>query len=195
MAMMKCPECGKDVSDKAEACMNCGFSIKQYMIEKEFNEDGRVFYCPRCAEIYCWRKEWTYEYEEVIKDPTCIKCKYKMQEPPAEWELTPYFCGYIKFNGGQFKVEDQEKKFIEEYVMKQPEFNEEEYKKSHGLIPQSTENSSHSTPRIGPKCPACGSYDTAKVGVLGRAASVFAFGLASNKIGKNWKCRKCGHTW
>ena len=79
--------------------------------------------------------------------------------------------------------------------MKQPEFDEEEYKKPFCIGPKSTENSSHSTPRVGPKCPACGSYDTAKVGVLGRAASVFAFGLASNKIGKNWKCRECGHTW
>lgn len=27
MALIKCPECGKDVSDKAEVCLNCGFQI------------------------------------------------------------------------------------------------------------------------------------------------------------------------
>lgn len=27
MAMMKCPECGNDVSDKAKACIHCGFPI------------------------------------------------------------------------------------------------------------------------------------------------------------------------
>lgn len=27
MAMIKCPECGKEVSDKAKACPNCGYPI------------------------------------------------------------------------------------------------------------------------------------------------------------------------
>lgn len=29
MAMIKCPECGKDVSDKAKVCPNCGVKIKR----------------------------------------------------------------------------------------------------------------------------------------------------------------------
>ncbi len=27
MAMIKCPECGKEISDKAEKCMNCGVEL------------------------------------------------------------------------------------------------------------------------------------------------------------------------
>ena len=27
MALIKCPECGKEVSDKAAACPNCGFPV------------------------------------------------------------------------------------------------------------------------------------------------------------------------
>ena len=27
MAMIKCPECGKDISDKADKCPNCGYPI------------------------------------------------------------------------------------------------------------------------------------------------------------------------
>lgn len=27
MALIKCPECGKEVSDKASACPNCGYRI------------------------------------------------------------------------------------------------------------------------------------------------------------------------
>ncbi len=27
MALIKCPECGKQVSDKAEACPNCGYPV------------------------------------------------------------------------------------------------------------------------------------------------------------------------
>lgn len=29
MSMMKCPECGKEISDSAKACPNCGYPIKQ----------------------------------------------------------------------------------------------------------------------------------------------------------------------
>lgn len=29
MALIKCPECGKDVSDKAEVCIHCGYPMRQ----------------------------------------------------------------------------------------------------------------------------------------------------------------------
>ena len=29
MAMIKCPECGKEISDKAKSCINCGCPIEQ----------------------------------------------------------------------------------------------------------------------------------------------------------------------
>ena len=29
MALIKCPECGKEISDKAKACIHCGFPINQ----------------------------------------------------------------------------------------------------------------------------------------------------------------------
>lgn len=28
MALIKCPECGKDISDKSKKCVNCGYPIK-----------------------------------------------------------------------------------------------------------------------------------------------------------------------
>lgn len=29
MALIKCPECGKEISDKSEMCIHCGFPLKQ----------------------------------------------------------------------------------------------------------------------------------------------------------------------
>ncbi len=29
MALIKCPECGKEVSDKAQSCINCGYPIAE----------------------------------------------------------------------------------------------------------------------------------------------------------------------
>ena len=36
MALIKCPECGRDVSDKAKTCPNCGCPTNRFQNEKEF---------------------------------------------------------------------------------------------------------------------------------------------------------------
>lgn len=35
MTLIKCPECGKEISDKSGTCIGCGFPIKEYLHEKE----------------------------------------------------------------------------------------------------------------------------------------------------------------
>lgn len=35
MALIKCPECGKDISDKASSCPNCGFELNTAKYGKE----------------------------------------------------------------------------------------------------------------------------------------------------------------
>lgn len=35
MALIKCPECGKEISDKAASCPNCGFPITQGNVTQE----------------------------------------------------------------------------------------------------------------------------------------------------------------
>lgn len=55
MAMIKCPGCGKDISDKAEKCVNCGFVINEnIVIEKKCSECGAILtddmeICPNCG--------------------------------------------------------------------------------------------------------------------------------------------------
>ncbi|MBP3637464.1 MAG: hypothetical protein J6K13_07905 [Clostridia bacterium] len=46
-----------------------------------------------------------------------------------------------------------------------------------------------------PHCPMCKSTDFSKITTGSRMASIFAFGLASSSIGKQYKCNKCGHKW
>ena len=35
MALVSCPECGKEVSSTAVSCPNCGFAVKDYFDKKE----------------------------------------------------------------------------------------------------------------------------------------------------------------
>lgn len=46
-----------------------------------------------------------------------------------------------------------------------------------------------STPKV--TCPYCQSTDTKKISGTSRFMSTGIFGLASGKLGKQWKCNKC----
>lgn len=43
MALISCPECGKEISDKAIACPNCGNPINPQTQQEEY------LCCPRCG--------------------------------------------------------------------------------------------------------------------------------------------------
>lgn len=44
MALLPCPECGKSVSEKARACLNCGYPIKPGGYRITDNEGGYIGY-------------------------------------------------------------------------------------------------------------------------------------------------------
>ena len=46
-----------------------------------------------------------------------------------------------------------------------------------------------------PKCPICGSKSTTRISTAGRMVSVGTVGLASSKIGKQYRCMNCKHQW
>ena len=55
MALIKCPECGKEISDKASACVSCGFPIQTYAPPKRvcglcgFKNEADAEYCKQCG--------------------------------------------------------------------------------------------------------------------------------------------------
>lgn len=63
MSLIKCSECGHEISDKAEYCVNCGCPIKneQYNVRKFYEEFTT---CPICKT----------RYEKPVD--TCDKCKF-----------------------------------------------------------------------------------------------------------------------
>ena len=52
MALINCPECGKEISDKALSCPNCGNPINQQTQQEEY------ICCPKCGsrELHAERK-------------------------------------------------------------------------------------------------------------------------------------------
>lgn len=64
MALIKCPECNKEVSDKSAACIHCGFPIKEFLLQKTTELEMQIleqekFKCKQCSfqnkvgEDYC----------------------------------------------------------------------------------------------------------------------------------------------
>ena len=47
MALIRCPECGKEVSDKAKQCVHCGYPLEDYVAEPMLYEDDMEA-CPYC---------------------------------------------------------------------------------------------------------------------------------------------------
>ena len=61
MAIIKCPECGHQISDKAPVCPSCGVEIA-----------GKVIKCPNCGEVY-------FRDQEMC--PNCHRPTYVSQPP------------------------------------------------------------------------------------------------------------------
>ncbi len=59
MALIKCPECGKEISDKAVSCTNCGCPIKDYVITNpEIEEIMKKERVHMAKEMKIERKEY-----------------------------------------------------------------------------------------------------------------------------------------
>lgn len=69
MAIIKCPECGHQISDKAPVCPSCGVEIA-----------GKVIKCPNCGEVY-------FKDQEMC--PNCHRPTYVSQPPVPPVAATP----------------------------------------------------------------------------------------------------------
>lgn len=61
MAIIKCPECGRQISDKAPTCPSCGVEIA-----------GKVIKCPHCGEVYFRSQEMCPNCHEITVGATNI---------------------------------------------------------------------------------------------------------------------------
>lgn len=87
MALIKCPECNREISDKAKACIHCGFPIAEYLQEQSVS--GKE------AEV----KEAVEEIEETITN-----------EPSDAADIVDFVKAFNEENDA---VEDDKEKKVE----------------------------------------------------------------------------------
>ncbi len=80
MAIIKCPECTKNISTDVENCIHCGFSIKKYFDNKLIMIYSNEF-----------KKYYGEEYPEIVKDFDEIPKRFKRVYESDKWGFG-YFC-------------------------------------------------------------------------------------------------------
>lgn len=101
MGLIKCPDCGKEVSDKANVCINCGFPIEEYI--KEQAEQRR-----KLAKQLEQKTKQDQQDEidkrryDGLKDKRNVFCETKK--------------GIISINDGRLKVQLSARQTIEDYI-------------------------------------------------------------------------------
>jgi endogenous inhibitor of DNA gyrase (YacG/DUF329 family) len=119
MPLINCPECGKEISDKAVSCPNCGFPIN-----KKASNDEEYMCCPKCLSKDLHVEQKGFSGGQALagavmvggigllagtmgsKDVqvTCLKCgaKFKagdaklFRKPPSNEEIDPEIKALIE---------------------------------------------------------------------------------------------------
>ena len=196
MALIKCPECNKEVSDKAEICVHCGYPISKWIKEEnsdssQSNEDIKD---DNPNNIYLYReKEYNLtELVDYIKENTYPDVEINSQT----WaEARHILRTYISIG----KEEDLLISYIHKYRMLGTTKDRKKYyehKKAHVSYTQfnyvpaySNKNNMYNPYQNVVHCPRCGSTS---VTTEEQGYGFFGWIGASQK--KNL-CQKCGYKW
>lgn len=223
MALIKCPECGREnVSDSAEMCPDCGYGIKAHFEKIKHEEERKRKEEQRKEQERIWEEK---AKEEKAKEEKAIIDSMPAPTKPFPWQvilgiffaaaaifmfcidsiflgLFEGFIAFIMIVGGYSNYQD--KKRIYETSLSDMErakrealaldrLNQAIADEQNAKIMNAVNPFKEVT--NGVKCPMCGKSLGKKISATNRALSVATFGLASGKIGKQYKCSNCGHMW
>lgn len=167
MALIKCIECGKEFSNMAKSCPNCGCPIEEII-----NNIGKI-------TIMLDDKEYDVTHiVELINNDKFNEAADLLQEQLDKdgfgSDDADYICEAIEDGNFSPWVYDQELGHLT-------------YTKSSQPTPQPAQNVPH--------CPNCNSTNIQKISMTSRAISGLTFGILSSSIGKTFKCKHCGYKW
>lgn len=191
MALIKCPECGKEISDKAPACIHCGFPLDQLETVVE-NDDGKLYKLilkstPIDTKVKtiklvmdiqgCGLKEG----KDIVDNPPQIIATSLSQSDAQK--LAKEFTALQ--NIMDIQVDEEAVSSIDIFSKIQSNENGRKEKLERA---EAIENSK-------PKCPTCGSTNIKKISGTKRWVTTGLFGLASSNVGKTMECKNCGYKW
>ena len=221
MALIKCPECGREnVSDSAEMCPGCGYGIKAHFekIEQEkLKEQQRIEY--KKAKIKRDQEAKEREQKRIRNVPkperpvfsrglivyivvATIFFSWLMLYTPTLYNEEPkggmWILELLVFIGLPLLIYlPNYNKKNEDYQLACKDF--EMYQKK--IVKEQDETLKRQQKELEQKianaikCPNCGSINTKKITTTSRVISTAMVGMASSKIGKQFECKDCGYKW
>ena len=172
MALITCPECGKEISDKAPACIHCGYPIKK---ENHYQGIEHLIYKPnKYYGVKLFNQLYMSSNAKQIISSIQVLSGYHTGEILADGlskERAEILLEYINGSGGQGAI------FADDYS------TSENIKLSRFIDSRLDSNAPLS-------CPKCGSTS---VSVGQRGYSTFwGFWGSNNTMNR---CAKCGFKW
>ncbi len=195
MSKVFCPECKKILSQYAESCPNCSFPIAKYIKDANLTDFSKTFVCPKCGN-------WS-DTNSIVGTIICEYCHAPMYQTIEDERTTGKATAYPKTDEEQDayiysllercgKTDEYSEEAHQNFRRKLHELAEEERKKpSQPVAQQSTTPPSTNQPH----CPVCQSTNIEKIGMFKRMLSTNMFGIASDKVGKQWHCKSCGNNF
>ena len=185
MALVKCPECGREnVSDSAEMCPDCGYSIKKHFDMIKEQQLKQEIYEEKLQNVRMPEepKRMKFAYGLTIFFGFGALCGF-ITSPVAGIIMILFACWTFYMGSKQYNEE------MEKYNLAITNF--EKYQQE--IVKEEERN--ERIEALKPKCPSCGSTNIQKITTTDRALSVAMVGVASGKIGKQYKCKNCKHMW
>ena len=201
MALINCPECGKTVSDRAGTCIHCGFPLskltfstvvsnepKEHRLAIESIPNGSPKQAP-AINIVCNITGMSYDEAKTLvsKKVVIVKDNITLTEAKA---LASRFKA-INVNAATLHNTAPRNW----HVMTMEEQREKDASMAKWERERKQQASNYIVPKAKITCSICGSDNVERITTMDRSFSVAMFGLASGKIGKQYKCKKCKHMW
>ncbi len=190
VALINCPECGKEISDKCVACINCGYPLNQsvetafvpkinrdMLVIKKFNKAKARKGFDRCLFDFSLT-----EYPD-LKEPN-MKAGKNVAFKDREGNCIGMFCvdtcmylgeictiGFNELSDIVYESVSEIHTDIVQTHIKKPD------------VPNEV------------KCPTCGSSNVERVSSLEKAVNIGMFGLLGNKRKKQFRCNNCKYMW
>lgn len=169
MAIIKCTECGCDVSEYADKCPNCGCPVSiiknnknsnNYMAKLINGGQSKVKVIAKIREITGYDLA---KAKSIVDNGGVIKNNVSLEE------------------GNKIKKQISEVGGIVEVILMNMASNQ------HTVFVQQPSNQ--------PKCPTCGSTNIEKISLTKKATGGLLFGIFSSDVRKQMHCKDSGYKW
>lgn len=223
MALIKCPECGKDVSDTAPSCIYCGFSLAKYLkklqridtLHKELDEKLRSIEnmdTPDKPTPFGGEGIWWF-VSILFLGVGMYACWLHLDLVLSNMNGMPiavitglfFIISALLLIKGIISRYKKNVAGYKEKVDKWDEYKESEKQRVISEYNVYFDNVKKYGYRYGEpkelslpneckaKCPVCGSTQVKKISTAKKVVSTELWGLASSDIGKQMVCEKCGY--